>query len=469
MMGQRSGGQDKLFYGFSLEDHVPRHHLLRGVDRFFDFDAVRQQLAPFYSHTGRPSIDPELMIRMLIVGYCFGIRSERRLCEEVHLNLAYRWFCRLDLDASVPDHSTFSKNRHGRFRQSDAFRLVFESVLRRCMQEGLVRGEGFAVDASVVRADASRQRGIPGEQAVDWRGGETPSRAVREYLDGLEQTNPIGDDEQQPPSAPPKNVSLTDPAARWTAAPGGPAFYAYSTNYLIDLQAGVIVDVEATPAHRTQEVESTKTMVDRVQERFGLKPKRLVGDTAYGVAPMLGWMVKDKGIAPHVPVWDRTERTDGTLSSSQFEWDEKVNEYQCPQGHPLRSQWRPFKVPRSGITNADTIIYKASQHACTGCPLKQQCCPNTPSRKIARSVHESSRDVARALAATPEYRQSRRERKKVEMLFAHLKRILRLDRLRLRGLTGANDEFLLAATAQNLRRMAKRLIGAGGEPAMSAS
>lgn len=469
MMGQRSGGQDKLFYGFSLEGHVPYHHLLRGIDRFFDFDSVREQLAPFYSHTGRPSIDPELMMRMLIVGYCFGIRSERRLCEEVHLNLAYRWFCRLDLDASVPDHSTFSKNRHGRFRQSDAFRLVFESVLRRCMQEGLVRGEGFAVDASVVRADASRQRGIPGEQAVDWRGGEAPSRAVREYLDGLEQANPVGDDEQQPPPAPPKNVSLTDPAARWTAAPGGPAFYAYSTNYLIDLQAGVIVDVEATPAHRTQEVESTRTMVDRVQERFGLKPKRLVGDTAYGVAPMLGWVVKDEGIAPHVPVWDRTERTDGTLSSSQFEWDEKANEYKCPQGHPLRSQWRAFKVPRSGITKADTIIYKASQHACTGCPLKQQCCPNTPSRKIARSVHESSRDVARALAATPEYRQSRRERKKVEMLFAHLKRILRLDRLRLRGLTGANDEFLLAATAQNLRRMAKRLIGAGGEPAMSAS
>lgn len=168
-------------------------------------------------------------------------------------------------------------------------------------------------------------------------------------------------------------------------------------------------------------------------------------------------------------VWDRNERTDGTLSSSQFEWDDKTNEYKCPQGHALRSQWRAFKVPRSGITKADTIICKASQHACTGCPLKRQCCPDTPSRRVARSVHESSRDVARALAATPEYRQSRRERKKVEMLFAHLKRILRLDRLGLRGLTGANDEFLLAATAQTLRRMAKRLIGAGGEPTTSAS
>jgi transposase len=461
MMGQRRGDQDKLFYSFNLDDHIPRNHLLRGIDRFFDLSSVREQLAPFYSHTGRPSIDPELMIRMLIVGYCFGIRSERRLCEEVHLNLAYRWFCRLDLQDAVPDHSTFSKNRHGRFRQSDAFRLVFESVLKRCMSEGLVRGEGFAVDASVIKADANRTRGVPGAEVVDWRADEAPSRAVREYLQAVEQANPASNEDDEPPAAPPKNVSLTDPAARWTAAPGGPAFFAYSTNYLIDLEVGVIVDVEATPAHRTQEVESAKTMVDRVEDRFGLKPKRLVGDTAYGTAPMLGWMVKDKGIAPHVPVWDRTERKDGTLSSGEFTWNERDNEYRCPQGHPLRSDWRQFTIPRTRITKADTIIYKASQFDCAGCAMKQQCCPNTPSRKIARSVHESSRDAARALAETPEYKQSRRDRKKVEMLFAHLKRILKLDRLRLRGLSGARDEFLLAATAQNLRRMAKRLMEQG--------
>lgn len=236
MMG-RQASQDQLFYAFNLADHIPRDHLLRGVDRFLDLGDLRQHLAPFYSHTGRPSIDPELMIRMLVVGYCFGIRSERRLCEEVHLNLAYRWFCRLGLEDRVPDHSTFSKNRHGRFRQSDALRFVFESVLRRCMVEGLVRGEGFAVDASVIKADANRARGVPGEE-IDWRQGNGCSRAVREYLAGLEENNPVADDssvERPEPGAPPKNISLTDPAARWTAAPGGPAFYAYSTNYLIDL------------------------------------------------------------------------------------------------------------------------------------------------------------------------------------------------------------------------------------------
>ena len=446
MMGQNGGGQDRLFYSFNLEDHVPQNYLLRGIDRFLDLSELRRHLSPYYSHTGRPSIDPELMIRMLVVGYCFGVRSERRLCEEVHLNLAYRWFCRLGLEDEVPDHSTFSKNRHGRFRESDTLRHVFEKVLRRCMTEGLVGGEGFAIDASVVKADANRARGVPGEQTVDWKVDEASSRAGREYLAAIEEANPTE-------ASVPKSVSLTDPAARYTAAPGGPAFYAYSTNYLVDVQAGIIVDVEATPALRTSEVNATRTMIDRVEDRFDLKPTRLIGDTAYGAAELLGWMVKDKAIEPHVPVWDKTQRQDETLSSSEFPWDEQADQYRCPQGHALRSQWRPFKILRTRITQANTIIYRSSQSDCAACPIKSRCCPNTPVRKIARSVHESARDVARGIAQTDEYQQSRKDRKKVEMLFAHLKRILKLDRLRLRGLSGANDEFLMAATVQNLRRM----------------
>jgi transposase len=271
MMGQQGGSQDRLFYSFNLDDHVPRGHLLRGIDQVLDLRELRAQLAPFYSHTGRPSVDPELILRMLIVGYCSGIRSERRLCEEVHLNMAYRWLCRLELDEPVPNHSTFSKNRHGRFRASEAFRQLFESVLRRCMTEGLVGGEGFATDASFIRADANRTRGVAGDQVPKW---EEPSRAVREYLDGLEKSNPVAsDDDELPPG---RNVSLTDPSAHWTAAPGGPPQYAYSTNYLIDLEAGIIVDVEATPANRTQEVESTKAMVNRVERalRHKASPSR---------------------------------------------------------------------------------------------------------------------------------------------------------------------------------------------------
>jgi transposase len=449
MMGQQGGNQERLFYCFSLEEHVPADHLLRGVYRFLDLSELRQHLAGHYSNTGRPSIDPELMIRMLVIGYCYGIRSERRLCEEVHLNLAYRWFCRLGLEDSIPDHSTFSKNRHGRFRESDAFRHVFESVLRRCMTEGLVEGEGFAIDASVVRADANRARGVPGVDAMQWKSGNGSTRAVREYVAALEAANPA--------ETPPKSVSLTDPGARYTAAPGGPAFYAYSTNYLVDLKAGIIVDVEATPALRTDEVNSTRTMIDRVEERFDMKPTRLVGDTAYGAAEILGWMVEEKAIEPHVPVWDKRQRQDDTLSSTEFQWDQRADEYRCPQGHALRKQRRPFQNPRTHVTKAHTIIYRSSQSDCATCTMKSRCCPNTPVRKITRSVHESARDVARAIATTDEYKQSRKDRKKVEMLFAHLKRILKLDRLRLRGLSGAKDEFLMAATVQNLRRMAKRL------------
>src|SRR6202049_2528554 len=187
MMGPRQVEHGVLFYNFSLDAHVPGDHLLRSLDRFADLSELPPELAPFYSTLGRPSIDPELMIRMLIIGYCFGIRSERRLCEEVRLNLAYRWFCRLGIEDVVPEHSTFSKNRHGRFRESDTFRHVFETVLKRCMSEGLVGGEGFAIDASVVKADAARPSAIPGA-AMDQQalGPGQASRAVREYLEGIE-------------------------------------------------------------------------------------------------------------------------------------------------------------------------------------------------------------------------------------------------------------------------------------------
>src|SRR5215470_10517788 len=226
MMGERQVQQDALFYEFSLERHVPEKHLLRAIDRFVDLSGVRGHLAPFYSETGRPSIDPELLIRMLIVGYCFGIRSERRLCEEVHLNLGYRWFCRLGLDGHVPDHSTFSKNRHGRFRDSDLLRRMFETVLGRCVREGLVGGQDFAVDASLIKADANRQNGIEGEKGLP---AEATGRAVEEYLAVLDDAAFGAASEVTP-----KFISPADPAARWTGAHGGQAFFGYSTNYLID-------------------------------------------------------------------------------------------------------------------------------------------------------------------------------------------------------------------------------------------
>ena len=194
---------------------------------------------------------------------------------------------------------------------------------------------------------------------------------------------------------------LTDPLARWTAAPGGPAFYAYSTNYLIDAGWGIILDVEATPAHRTAEVDASKVKLERVEARFDLTPERFIADTAYGSVSMLAWLVEEKAIAPHVPVWDKTERTDGTFSRSDFAWVPEANAYRCPAGHVLRPLRRHFTKPRTGITKANTIIYRASQHDCCRCDLKSQCCPNTTHRKITRNLHEAARDMARDIAKPP--------------------------------------------------------------------
>jgi transposase len=439
-----------LFYEFSLERYVPSDHLLRSIDRFVELGEVRRELAAFYSTMGRPSIDPELMVRMLIVGYCFGIRSERRLCEEVHLNLAYRWFCRLGLDGQVPDHSTFSKNRHGRFRQSDLLRRVFETVLERCIREGLVGGEGFAVDASLIKADANRQKGIEGEKGLP---AEVSGRAVEEYLAVLDDAAFGAATEVTP-----KFISPADPAARWTGAHGGQAFFAYSSNYLIDVENAIIVDVEATTAIRQAEVLAAKRMIERSMERFNLYPARLMGDSAYGSADMLGWLVYEHGIEPHVTVFDKSARKDGTFSRDDFIYDHAGDVYRCPGGKMLTTTG-------ALVNDGATMLYLASKHDCDGCALKAQCCPNTPARKVPRSIYEGARDMARQIAKSWEGGTSRRLRKKVEMLFAHLKRILKLDRLRLRGPTGAHDEFLLAATAQNLRKLAKLIPIPAPKPA----
>ena len=387
MMGERTVMQEALFYSFRIKDHVPEDHLLRSIDRFVDLDDIREYLKPFYSTMGRPSIDPELMIRMLIIGYCMGIRSERRLCEEVHLNLAYRWFCRLDLDGTVPDHSTFSKNRHGRFRDSDLLRKLFEMTVERCMAEGLVGAEGFAVDASLIRADVHRQRSVPGEEGLP---PEAAGRAVAEYLDFL-------DDAAFGGATPvtPKRINLTDSAARWTAATREAAFYSYSTNYLIDLDQAVIVDVEATTSVRQAEVTAQRRMIERTQERFGLWPEKLVTDAAYGSAPNLAWLVEDQGIEPHIPVFDKSARKDDTFERSAFTLDHKDDCYICPAGNRLRPSNRNFSTPRPHA-NADGFIrYRACEKDCGACDLKHRCTPNMGARKIMRSVHEGAWVMAR--------------------------------------------------------------------------
>jgi hypothetical protein len=323
---------------------------------------------------------------------------------------------------------------------------VFERVVEACIAAGLVGGEGFAVDASLIAADANKQRSIPGK---DWNRSGAPkkaSRAVKEYLATLDDAA-FG----AASDVPPKFVSPADPAAQWTGAMRGPAFFAYADNYLIDVKYGIILDVEASRAIRQAEVGAAKTMIERTEERFDIKPKRLAADTAYGSGPNLSWLVKDKDIAPHIPVIDKSKREDGTFSREDFRFDKERNVYVCPANKTLTTTG-------TVIDDGETLRYLARTSDCRGCPLKARCCPKAPFRRIPRSIYEEARDVARALAKTEAFEQSRRERKRVEMLFAHLKRILRLGRLRLRGPRGAQDEFTLAAIAQNLRRLAKLVV-----------
>jgi transposase len=443
MMGRLNRDQGQLFYCFNLEEAVPEDHLVRAIASVLDLSWVRGELAPHYSAIGRPSVDPMLMIRMLIIGYVFAIRSERALCREVRVNLAYRWFCGLGIEDRIPDHSVFSRARNERFRSDDIFRQVFERVVGACIEAGLVGGEGFAVDASLIQADANKHRSIPGTEWNKDIKSDRARRAVKEYLARLDDPA-FG----AASDVTPKFVSPSDPAAQWTGALRNAAFFAYADNYLIDVKFGIIMDVEASRAIRQAEVGASQTMIKRTAACFGITPEWLAADTAYGSARNLDWLVNTRGITPHVPVIDNSTREDGTFSRADFAYDEERDIYTCPAGKTLTTTG-------TLVNDGETLLYIASVRDCVRCPLKARCCPKSTFRRIPRSIYEKAREVARSLAATDAYAQSRRDRKKVEMLFAHLKRILRLGRLRLRGPTGAQFEFTLAAIAQNLRRLAR--------------
>ena len=446
MMGRLKLDQGQFFYSFCLDEVVPADHRVREIASVFDLSWVHTELGRYYSPLGRPSIDPVLIIRMLIVGYVFAIRSERSLCREVQVNMAYRWFCGLSIEDKIPDHSAFSRARNERFRDSDIFRQVFERVVEACIGAGLVGGEGFAVDASLIAADANKQRSIPGHEWDKNGDLQTASRAVKEYLATLDDAA-FG----AASDVTPKFVSPSDPAAQWTGAMRGPAFFAYANNYLIDVKFGVIIDVEASRAIRQAEVGAAKTMIDRTEERFGLKPERLAADTAYGSGANLDWLVNEAKIAPHIPVVDKSHREDGTYSREDFSFDKEQNVYICPAGKVLTTTGKLFN-------DGETLYYRAKTRDCRSCLLKAQCCPKAPLRRIQRSIYEEARDVARALAKTEAFERSRRDRKRVEMLFAHLKRIFRLGSLRLRGPCGAQFEFTMAAIVQNLSRLGKLVV-----------
>ena len=244
MMGQHTRSE-ALFYYFRLEDHIPENHLLRLIDKHISFAFVRERLKDSYSDTGRPSVDPELLLRILLIGYLYGITSERKLVEELGMHLAWRWFTGLGFDQEIPHHSTFSKNRHGRFQESELFEELFAEIVKQCVEVGLVRGDHLSVDGSFVEANAAKESRVPREQLEEVA---QVNRRVRQYLVELEKQNPVEEPVHQQ-----EQLSTTDPDSTYATKGGTPARLGYYDNYLVDNHSCVIVGVQATAARMSQE------------------------------------------------------------------------------------------------------------------------------------------------------------------------------------------------------------------------
>ena len=448
MMG-RQVDQGALFYEVRLEERVPAGHLLRRVDAILDLSFVRVRMAPHYACGGRPSVDPELMVRMLLVGYLYGVRSERRLCEDVDLNLAFRWFCRLGLDGRVPDHSTFTKNRHGRFRDSDIMREVFERTVELCLDCGLADAALVAVDGTHVSASASSERHV---KSADDLPREGATRAVRDYFEHLDTAAPdLAGTKRQTPAA----ISVTNPCSALSTKYGKRRF-AYGLNAMIDTASGVVLEVEAAPARTADEPKAARRMVERMRDRRGFVPGALTADMGYGSTHFFAWAEK-AGVQTFIPPTRSRASKRSLLPKSAFTYDLKADVYRCPEGKTL---WRSGSK-RSGGTatwnDGRTVSYHPSRKDCGPCRLRQRCAP-AGLRSVHRSIDEPARERALASMETRPFRRAQALRLRVERLFAHIKHNDGLHRVRLRGLRGAAEQFALAAAARNLKLMAKRMI-----------
>ena len=439
MMGHHARSE-ALFYYFRLEDQVPERHLLRLIEKHINFGFVRERLKDSYSETGRPSIDPELLLRILLIGYLYGITSERKLVEELRMHLAWRWFTGLGFDQEIPHHSTFSKNRHGRFQESKLFEQLFEEIVRQCVAVGLVQGDNLSVDGSFVEANASKESRIPREQLTE---AAQVNQTVRQYLVELEQQNPTEEPVHQQ-----EQVSTTDPDATYATKGGTPARLGYYDNYLIDNHSCVIVGVQATAARMSQETVAAQDMIARYAQWQGRNPESVVADATYGNGEFLQWLI-ERGITPYMRTRDSALRTNNPLyGPDRFTYLPESNSYLCPAGQQLN-------FVGLNVRNR-THAYIGSRKRCGACPQKEQCTTGQY-KYLAIHIHEAARQRARELARTPAFANFQRQRKKVEALFAELKNQIGLRRLRLRRLKFVREQFFLAANAQNIKRLVRFL------------
>src|SRR5271169_6116804 len=439
MMGQHDRSE-ALFYYFRLEDQVPESHLLRLIEKHISFAFVREKLKQSYSETGRPSIDPELLLRILLIGYLYGITSERKLVEELRMHLAWRWFTGLGFDQEIPHHSTFSKNRHGRFQESKLFEELFEQIVLQCVEVGLVRGKHLSVDGSFVEANASKESRIPREQLAE---AAQVNQTIRQYLMELEEQNPVEEPVHQQ-----DQVSTTDPDSTYATKGGTPARLGYYDNYLVDNHSCVIVGVQATAARMSQETVAAQDMLTRFAQWQGREPESVAADTTYGNGEFLQWLA-DRGITPYMRTRDNIHRKRSPyFGPERFTYEAEHNRYLCPAGQVLNYGGRNQRNR--------TYAYIGTRKRCGACALKTQC-TSAPFRSLNIHQHEPARQRARELADTPEFAKAQRQRKKAEALFGELKNQIGLRRLRLRRWRFVREQFFLAAAAQNIKRLVRFL------------
>jgi transposase len=439
MMGQHVRSES-LFYYFKLDDYIPKNHLLRLIDEHVSFAFVRERLKDSYSDMGRPSSDPELLLRILLIGYLYGITSERKLVEELRMHLAWRWFTGLGFDQEIPHHSTFSKNRHGRFQESKLFEELFEQIVKQCLAVGLVRGDKLSVDGSFVEANAAKESRIPREQLAE---AAQVKQTLRQYLVELEEQNPV-----EEPVHEQEQVSTTDPDSTYATKGGTPARLGYYDNYLVDNASCVIVGVQGTAARMSQETVAAQDMLTRFAQWQGRGPASIAADATYGNGEFLQWLM-ERDITPYMRTRDSIHRKNSPFyGPEQFTYQPDSNSYRCPAGQQLNYGGRSARNR--------TYVYIGTRKRCGPCLQRPQC-TSAAFRCLAIHMHEPARQHARELVNTPEYASAQRQRKKVEALFAQLKNQIGLRRLRLRRMKFVREQFFLAAAAQNLKRLVRFL------------
>jgi len=450
--------KEPMFYYVRMEEMIPENHLLRLVDKHIDLGFIRAKVKHLYSHTGRPSVDPEILLRMLLIGYLYGITSERRLCEEVKMHIGYRWFVGLNLEDKVPDHSTFSKNRHERFSESDVFQRVFDEIINQCMAKGLLTGKHLTVDSTYIKANASFKSLEP--IVVDMNS--------REYIDTLEKENPVEDGTAEKPWEPGEDYphrgkkinnttyrSKTDPDARL----GRKSFRAttelyHAATYVMDNKSRIVLGADIGEPDKKTDCEKALQEVRRIKWRYRIKAESLGADKGYAAGEFIHNLINEN-IQPHIPIYEYQRHNHKDIyPREKFTHDMTRDLFICPEGKELK-YWGIHKRSRQHV-------YRARKKDCTICPRKAECTKDR-ARSVSYHIYEDSIEKARQLNKTTEYRISQRMRKKIEELFGEAKEFMGLRQAKFRRTKFVKEQVLMTATAQNIKRMIKMLFRRGPE------